>query len=365
MARSTAYVGCDVSRFRSESGRLRAGVIGLGIGARHAEALYDRDDVDLVVVCDLDSLRLNEVGKNLPRVELTTSWEEVVATPNLDLIVIATYDSDHATQVLASLRHGKHVFVEKPLCTTDSQLREIRSALGSRPDLFISSNLVLRREPRFLELHDRIRQGRLGVPFLLEGSYDYGRIHKLTDGWRGHEVGYSVMHGGGIHLIDLLTWLKQDSTVEEVVAHGSRLASEGTTYGGRDLVHALLRFSDGALGRVTANFASVTPHHHRVSVYGTSGTFEQAHHGAGYLWLREGPPTSRPPTGPSTGMEPDRYPYPVASKSALTDAFVDLLRGRPSECPSGDEVLEVMCVSLAIEASLVRGGPVLVEEFRR
>jgi predicted dehydrogenase len=365
VARSAAHVGCDVSRARSEQGRLRAGVIGLGIGARHADALYGRDDVDLVVVCDLDRLRLNEIGKQLPGVELTRSWEEVVAAPDLGLIVIATYDSDHATQVLAALGHGKHVFVEKPLCTTESQLREIRSALSSRPELFISSNLVLRREPRFLELRNRIREGRLGVPFLLEGSYDYGRMRKLTDGWRGREVGYSVMHGGGIHLIDLLTWLKQDSSVEEVVAHGSGLASAGTTYGGRDLVHALLRFSDGALGRVMANFACVTPHHHRVSVYGTLGTFEQSHHGVGYLWRRDDPGSGRPSTGPSNDREPDRCPYPIASKSALTDAFVDLLQGRPSECPSGQEVLEVMCVSLAVEASLVRGGPVLVEEFRQ
>jgi predicted dehydrogenase len=223
---------------------------------------------------------------------------------------------------------------------------------------------VLRREPRFLELKARIRQGRLGVPFLLEGSYDYGRLHKLTDGWRGREVGYSVMHGGGIHLIDLLTWLKSESTVEEVVAHGSSLASAGTPYVGRDLVNALLRFADGALGRVTANFACITPHHHQLSVYGTLGTFQQSHHGAGYLWRRDS--TSRVVSPEeSAGTEHDDHPYPVAPKSALVAAFIDRLQGLPSDCPTRDEVLEVMCISLAVEASLARGGPVLVEEFRR
>jgi predicted dehydrogenase len=309
-------------------------------------------------------MRLDEVGKQFCGVDCTTSWEEVVVQPDLDLIVIATHDGDHATHLLAALHHGKHVFVEKPLCTTDGQLREIRDALARRPWLRISSNLALRREPRFLELRERIRDGRLGVPFLLEGSYDYGRIHKLTDGWRGRETAYSVMHGGGIHLIDLLTWLKEDAAVVEVVAQGSGLGSADSAYEGRDLINALLRFSDGALGRVTANFACVTPHHHQVSVYGKLGTFQQSHHGAGYFWRRDVATTSVMTTGLSSGLEPDRHPYPVAVKSALTGAFVDRLQGRPSECPTEDEVLEVMCISLAIEASLARGGPVLLEEFR-
>ena len=353
-----------MSLARSASRRIRAGVIGLGVGEQHARALHAHDGVELAVICDVDSARLHTVGERFPGVGHAASWEEVVAEPDLDVIVIATHDGDHGAHVLAALRHGKHVFVEKPLCTTERELFEIRDLLRSRPDLLISSNLVLRREPRFVELRERIRDGRLGVPFLLEGSYDYGRIHKLTDGWRGREVGYSVMHGGGIHLIDLLTWLKEDSSVAEVVAQGSGLASAGTAYDGRDLVTALLRFSDGSLGRVTANFACVTPHHHQVSVYGTLGTFQQAHHGAGYLWRRDATTPTLLPTERSTGFEPDHHPYPVAPKSALTDAFIDRLQGRPTECPTKDEVLEVMCVSLAIEASLTRGGPVLLKEFR-
>ncbi len=344
--------------------KIRAGVIGLGIGAQHAQSLYARDDVELVVICDVDRARLEEVGGRFSDVRLSTAWDEVVADPDLDVIIVATHDGDHGAHVVAALQHGKHVFVEKPLCTTEGQLSEIRDILRSQPRLRMSSNLVLRREPRFLELHERVRGGQLGVPFLLEGSYDYGRIHKLTDGWRGRETAYSVMHGGGIHLIDLLTWLKEDAAVEEVVAQGSGLGSADTAYGGRDLINALLRFSDGSLGRVTANFACVTPHHHQVSVYGTLGTFQQSHHGAGYFWRRDVATPSVTTTGSPAGLEHDHHNYPVALKSALTEAFVDRLQGRPSECPTANEVLEVMCVSLAVEASLTRGGPVLLEEFR-
>ena len=342
---------------------LRVGVIGLGVGEQHAWAVAQHPGAVLVSLCDLDGSRLEVVGGRLSSSERHTDWRDVVEDPNVDVVVIATYDGDHAEHVLASIEHGKHVFVEKPLCTRSQDLASIRSALRQHPGQRLSSNLVLRREPRFLELRDHIRSGRLGTPFLLEGSYDYGRIQKLTEGWRGRERGYSVMHGGGIHLIDLLLWLKGDGEVEEVVAYGSGVATQGTSFTGRDLSLALLRFADGTLARVSANFASMTPHHHQVAVYGTAGTFQQSHAGVGYLWSRDCGKAHHATDGASDSLQPDVHPYPVAPKGALLAAFIDRLHGIESDAPTEEETLKVMSVSLAIEAAIERGTPVRVKDF--
>lgn len=343
---------------------LRVAVIGLGVGEQHARTAAAHLGAELSVICDVDVERLDLVGARFPGARRSTDWNAVVRDATVDVVTVATYDGDHAAHVLAALEHGKHVFVEKPLCTRPEDLLAIRDVLRDRPGQRLSSNLVLRREPRFIELHERIRTGRLGRPFLLEGSYDYGRVHKLTDGWRGREHGYSVMHGGGIHLIDLLLWLKGDGEVEEVVAYGSGLATEDTAFAGRDLALALLKFSDGTLARVSANFASVTPHHHQVSVYGTAGTFHQTHTGAGYLWSKD---PVRPLRGSAVdagqAIETDVNPYPVASKGELFGAFLDRLRGVEADAATESETLAAMAVSIAIEASIVRGGPVRVEEF--
>jgi len=54
------------------------------------------------------------------------------------------------------LATGKHVFVEKPLCETAAELAAIRAALARRPELRLSTNLILRRTPRFRALKSRI-----------------------------------------------------------------------------------------------------------------------------------------------------------------------------------------------------------------
>lgn len=342
---------------------LRVGVIGLGVGEQHALAAAKHPGAELVALCDIDASHLQAVGARFPNSELHPDWRAVVENPMVDVVAIATYDGAHAAHVLASIKHGKHVFVEKPLCTRAAELDSIRSALREHPGQRLSSNLILRREPRFRELRDRIRSGRLGKPFLLEGSYDYGRIEKLTDGWRGREQSYSVMHGGGIHLIDLLFWLKDDNAVDEVAAYGSGVATRETSFEGRDLALAILRFSDGTLARVSANFAAMTPHHHQIAVYGTAGTFLQSHAGAHYLWGRDGVAARQESDRDADSLEPDRHAYPIASKGALFGAFIDRLRGLDSDAPTENETMAAVAVSMAIEAAIERGAPVRVEEF--
>ena len=67
-----------------------------------------------------------------------------------------------------------------------------RALLRRQPGLRLSSNLPLRRSPRFRALRERIARRPLRPLFYLEGDYDYGRLWKLTEGWRGDLERYSV-----------------------------------------------------------------------------------------------------------------------------------------------------------------------------
>ncbi len=332
---------------------LAVGVIGLGVGAKHASAARLHDRAVVTHLCDHHAARLHEAGSDHPAARLTTDANEVLDDPDVDAVVIASYDGDHAQQVLHALRNGKHVFVEKPLCTNGEELRAVDERLTAHPHLVLSSNLLLRREPRFVELKRRILAGELGTPYLLEGSYDFGRFEQLTDGWRGEAPDYSVMHGGGIHLIDLLLWMK-DHPVQEVVAMSSDRASRGTTFSGKDLEVALVRFSDGSVGTLTANFASVAPHHHRVTIFGTEGTFVQNHLGAGYLHSRD----------PGAPIERDASKYPAAAKGVLIGDFLDACLGLTSPPVPAADVLRAMAVSIAIEDSAASGAAVRPQEIR-
>ena len=169
----------------------------------------------------------------------------ILNDPNIQLVSIASYDDVHEQQVLSALRNNKHVFVEKPLCLNSNELRNIGEELKLHPHLLLSSNLILRKTPRFIELHDRIMLGQLGNIFHIEGSYDYGRLHKLTDGWRGKIPNYSVTLGGGIHLIDLMIWLS-GKKITYVSGVGNDLATSDSQFEGLSLTSASIRFEDGS-----------------------------------------------------------------------------------------------------------------------
>jgi predicted dehydrogenase len=328
------------------------GVIGLGVGAQHAEVYSRRSDCELVALCDLSPEKLAEVGPRFPAAAQTADASRVLGDPSIQVVSIATYDDCHHRQVIAALENGKHVFVEKPLCLDRREFDDIKVALARHPELKLSSNLILRKSPRFIELKQLIRDGLFGDIYGVEGDYLYGRLHKIVSGWRGKIDGYSVMHGGGIHLIDLLLWLLDDAVVE-VSAMGNAIAARGSGFRYNDMVVSLLRFQSGAVGKVSANFGCVHPHFHALTIYGTKATYVNGREAA-LLY------TSREPQA-----EPQRLTtaYPGAHKGDLIDSFVDAVQGGPPAEVAASDVLRAMAVSLAIDEAVRRGGPVQISEF--
>jgi predicted dehydrogenase len=261
--------------------------------------------------------------------------------PDVDVVSIASYDECHYSQVMMALANKKHVFVEKPLCLTQQELGDIRSGLEKAGNLRLSSNLILRKTPRFVELHQKMRAGLLGRPYLLEGDYNYGRIHKIVEGWRGATPGYSVMHGGGIHMIDLILWLLGEKP-HTVMAVGSGLCTKKTRFTNNDCVVALLKFPGGATAKISANFGCVFPHFHNLTVYGTEASFQHGWDGARLF-------TSRDPAAMPMAIE---SPYPGVAKGDMLPAFVAAILDGTDPDVDENDVFDCMAVSIAIERAV-------------
>jgi predicted dehydrogenase len=329
--------------------RLRAGIIGLGVGERHIAGYRGHPDCAVVAVADLDSAKRDAARRHYPDLRVHDSATALLDDNEIDVVSIASYDEDHAAQVLRALAAGKHVFVEKPLCQTEDELAAIRASLARHPELRLSSNLILRRTPRFLALKARIAAGELGRLFHIESDYNYGRIHKIVDGWRGRQDFYSVMLGGGVHVVDLVTWLAGERVVE-VAAFGNRIATAGTGFRFDDMVVAILRFESGLIGKVAANFACVFPHFHRLLVYGTAASFENGLD-SGRLWRSR-----------DRDAEPIRLDeaYPGAEKGDLIPPFIDTILGRAEPEVGEADVFAAMAVCLAINEAANSGAVVKV-----
>jgi predicted dehydrogenase len=319
---------------------LGVAVIGLGVGARHLAAYAAHPECRVVAVCDRQGDLARRAAAAHPGAVALTDALDAVHHPGVDVVSVASHDADHAGQALAALHAGRHVFAEKPLCTTVAEARALAAAARARPGAVVASNLVLRAAPVYRELRRMVAAGELGTPYSVDGEYLYGRLHKLTEGWRGRAPGYSPTLGGAVHLVDLMCWIT-GRVPERVVAVGGDVCSRGTGYAGDDYVAAMYALGDGLVGRVTANFGSVTRHHHVLRVYGTAGTA---------IVDDDGPRlhTARDPGGPVA--RPGLAVLP-ADKGALIPAFVDACLGRPTWLPGAGHELAVVMACWAADES--------------
>lgn len=324
--------------------RLRVAIIGLGVGETHVKGWEAHPGCTVTTLCDIDPLKLAEVGGRHPGKRLSTNPAEVLADPDIDAVSIASYDDAHHAQVTAAIDAGKHIFAEKPLCLTDAEWLDIRDRLRANPRCRMSSNLILRTSPRFVQLKADIVSGRFGSLYMVEGDYNYGRFHKILSGWRGESPSYSVVHGGAIHLVDLMQWLVGEPVVE-VAAAGADMAARMAGKTINDTVVSILRFAGGAVGKVSANFACIYPHFHRLSVYGTAATFENGLDHA--LMFDSSDPARRP--------EEVHSAYPGVHKGDLIPSFAASILGEGEALVSAEDTLSSMATCLAIERSLRSG----------
>lgn len=266
--------------------KLGVAVIGLGIGEKHVWAYQKDSRCEVRWVLDHDTAKAKTLADETGA-GVGSSYEAVLDDQDVQIISIASFDDDHASQITQALNAGKHIFVEKPLCQTLEQLKEIQKVWSRQNGkLKLASNLILRAARVYQWLEEKIQAGEFGEIYSFDGEYLYGRLHKITEGWRSEVENYSVIEGGGIHMIDLMLWLTGERP-QSVVSMGNRISTEGTKFRYNDFVASTLQMESGLVSRIVANFGSVHRHQHIVRVYGTKGTFIYDDMGARVHWTRD------------------------------------------------------------------------------
>lgn len=332
---------------------LRVGIIGMGVGEQHIRG-FQSADTQLVAIAEKNLLKHKYLKSKYPNALIFDNAYKMIRETQLDIVSIASFDQDHAEQIIESLNSGCHVFCEKPLCLTREDLKSIIKMWKKSKGLRISSNTILRMSPLFSNIKDQINDGVFGDLYQLEGDYNYGRIEKLLSGWRGKIPDYSVMLGGGIHMIDIMRWMANCEVIE-VVAYGNNFFSQTSQHVKQDNVTALLKFSSGAIGKISANFGCVHPHFHNLAIYGTKATF--LHSVNGVSLIRDRSKYYKP-------IKP-KLSYLGMSKDALIPNFVESIRGNELLIVKEKDVFSSIAICLSIDDSVKTGLPVKVQNFER
>lgn len=146
------------------SSKLRIGLIGAGGNTRlrHIPGLRALPDVDIVAVCNRRPASTQAVAREFDIPRTYEHWQDLVADPNIDAIVIGTWPYLHCPITLAALKAGKHVLTEARMSMTAAEAHQMLAAARQAPDLvtqIVPSPFGFKAHEIILEL---IAQGYLG-----------------------------------------------------------------------------------------------------------------------------------------------------------------------------------------------------------
>jgi predicted dehydrogenase/threonine dehydrogenase-like Zn-dependent dehydrogenase len=172
-----------------------------------------------------------------------TDYGEILKDPEVQVVVIVSRNQQHASQALAALRAGKHVFVEKPMALTQEECRELSQAVeDTGKHLTVGFNR--RYAPTYVALKKQIAK-RTGPAVLncrvnspgISGSY-----------WMADPAIGGAILGEACHFVDLMYWLLDSEPVE--VSAYSLPTDKRDPIGQNNLV-AAFRFADGSIANLT------------------------------------------------------------------------------------------------------------------
>ncbi len=279
--------------------KLRAGVIGCGLGANHGYAYAQAPEYELVAICDLNP---EVIAKFYERSRVKqgtireyTDYHAMLDKEDLDVVSVATPDDYHVKPVCDVANAGiRGIFCEKPL-TTNLKDADLMIEAVERNGTKMSVDHTRSWLPLYQAVRGAVQQGEIG---------GLTRIVAYMGGRR------SMLFRNGTHLVDAVCYFADSEPIWVIAAHERGFEDYGTKYkgeGGKDPMldpgsTIIIEFANGVRGIV--NSAKMTPAGLEFDLLGPSGRYRlnDSHCLAWKTSQPEGTPEEAPaPQGASYG----------------------------------------------------------------
>lgn len=223
------------------------GVIGAGYwGPNLVRNFASLPQGQLKIVCDQDRAALDRLRLLYPQLAFSLDWQEVLHSPEIEAVVIATPTASHYEIALEALREGKDVFVEKPLAATVAQAEELSMAAERKGRILMVGHLML-FHPAIVWLKEFIQSGELGdILYLYFRRVNLGKIRKNENAlvsFAPHDI------SAALYLLD--------SQPADVSARGEAYIQPGV----EDVVFLSLSFANKVMAHIHVSW--LDPHKRR------------------------------------------------------------------------------------------------------
>ena len=245
---------------------LNAAVIGLGWwGKQIVTCLAESEKINVVHAVDVDHNAVAgfAAAHDLP---LGNSYEDVLADPEVEAVILVTPHLLHEEQVLAAAAAGKQIFCEKPFALKSDAAKRMLAACDEK-SILVGIGHERRFEPALEAMKAHLDAEDFGTLIHIECNWSHNNFTKnIASGWRKDpkQAPGGTLTALGVHITDYF-----QSLAGPVAKLRAQTAHRSSLFPAADVVAVQFTFESGATGFM-CNIVT-TPFYSRVNVFGDKG----------------------------------------------------------------------------------------------
>jgi len=198
------------------------------------------------------------------------SYDDMLADPDISVVAICTPPDLHCEQAVKAAEAGKHLIIEKPLAMTYADVQRMVKAVEDNK-LKTAVSFVLRWNPMMETTKKLLADDFIGDVMFIECDYwHWIGPHYAQYGWaKTKRAGGNSLLSAGCHSVDALRWFCGEIT--EVSGYSAKGLS-GSDYEFDPNMVAIMRFENGAIGKMSSMLECKTPYVFNVNILGQRGS---------------------------------------------------------------------------------------------
>ena len=248
-------------------------IIGLGFGAEFIPIYQRHPNATMYAICQRNAEKLNKIGDAFGVATRYTSYDDVLADPQVDFVHINSPINDHAWMSIAALKAGKHVMCTVPMATTIEECQEIvRLVKETGLTYMMAETVVYSRE--FLFIQELYEAGELGKLQYMQASHP-----QEMEGWPEYWERMVPMHYATHVVSPVLGLVKGHAEYVSCFGSGTineRLAAKSGSSFAVESCHIKIKDSDVAAHVWRCLFDTARQYRESFDVYGSRKSFEWA-----------------------------------------------------------------------------------------
>lgn len=285
---------------------MKIGILGFGsMGKTHAYSIANLKyfynplsfTAEVAGICTRHPERAAEFCETYGLGKVYLTEDEMIADPDIDVIDICTPNTFHYETLKKAISCGKHIYCEKPLCTTAAEANEI-AAMAKEKGVICAVVFNTRFLLPVIRAKELVDEGRIGEAVSFRGAFLHSSAADPNKpaGWKQNKdvCGGGVLFDLGSHIIDLIYYLCGEfDTVSGLsqIAYKTRRGMDGNEWetNADEAFYMTASLKNGACGTISVGkIMQGTNDDHSFEIFGTKGSIKFDLMDPNFLWFYDG-----------------------------------------------------------------------------